>query len=379
MNPGKTNTKQEVMSQPTLSRRQFLKVLGVSGGTVFFNSLSSLCGQAAPRPCPNLAGRNIRWIVPYSSGGGYDTYSRLIAPFFGTKIDAKIIVENVSGSGGIVGAYKIAKATADGLTLGIVNASGLLTALLAGETRAPNLAKDFSILGRVARSRQVWVTAGNSPLKTIEDVLRDSRKRPIVFAISDVGGTGFLNVAVGCNMLDIRHEYVAGYPGSRESSLAVLRGEVDILSLPFESGLDRIEAEDLRPILQIDTERISPHPSLQGVALLGGKQGLAARRAAETGRDVEEAIADAAALTALIGAGRLIVAPLGLEESVLRCLEKGLYEALNDPAFYAAAAKAKRSLDVARGPTTRVDILAAVQKAEKFAPILRNAIKKARR
>lgn len=361
-----------------LSRRQFLKALGVSGGTALLNSPNSFPGTAGPGPCPQIAGRMVRWIVPNPPGGGFDTYSRLIAPFFMARIGSKVSVENVPGSGGIVGAYQIAKSDPDGLTLGIVNGPGLLGAALMGDTKVPNPGKDFTILGRVVRSRLVWVTGRNSTLKTMEDVLVESRKRPILFGITEVGSTNFINIAVASHLLNIPGEYVAGYPGGGKYPMPVLRGEVDIMSLTFESGLNRIEAGDIRPLLQTSVERISPHPVLERVALLGGKKGLVARRAEEVGRDVEEAIADAGALIGLVDAGRLIVAPLGLEEGLRRCLEDGLYDALTDPDFARAAAAAKRSLEVARGATARADVLAAMGKAKKLAPIIKKAIKKAR-
>ncbi len=367
------------MTPGRLSRRQFLKVFGISWGTVILSSLNSLRGLAAPGHCPHLESGRVRWIVPYSPGGGFDVYSRLITPFFEKRIGAKINVENVTGGGGIIGAYEIAKADPNGLTLGIVNGPGLLIASLTGETEAPNPAKDFAILGRVVRSRLIWVTGKNSPLKTMEDVLKESQKRSIIFGITEVGSTNFVNIAVASHILNIRPEYVAGFPGSRESSLAVLRGDVDIMSLTFESGLDRIESGDLRPLLQTSAEQISPHPSLEGVALLGGKQGLAARHAAQTGHDVELAIAEAAALIGLVDAGRLIVSPLGLEKNLLRCFERELHDALTDPAFVEVAAAAKRSLDVARGAKAHADVLAAVGQAEKLAPIVRDAIKQVRR
>jgi len=370
---------EKVMTPLRLSRRQFLIVSGISGGTVMLGALIGTPGLAAPGPCPHIEGKRIRWIVPYSPGGGFDVYSRLIAPFFEKRIGAQISVENVAGGGGIIGAYEIAKADLNGLTLGILNGPGLLIASLTGETKAPNPARDFTILGRVVRSRLVWVTGKNSPFKTMEDVLKESKKRPIIFGITEIGSTNSVNIAVASHILNIRPEYVAGYPGSRESSLAVLRGDVDIMSLTFESGLDRIESGDLRPLLQTSVERISPHPSLEGVALLGGKQGLAARQAAQIGHDVDEAIADAAALIGLVDAGRLIVAPLGFEENLLRCLEKRLYDVLTDPAFVKAATAAKRSLDVARGAQAHADVIAAVGKAKKLAPIVRDAIEEVRK
>lgn len=364
---------------PKFSRRQFLKGLGISGGIVILSPISSFHGIAATRPCPQIAGKRIRWVVPYSPGGGFDTYSRLIAPFFQKRIGAMIKVENVPGGGGVLGALLIKKAAPDGLTLGIVNTPGLLVASLAGEARVPNPARDFTILGRVSRSRRVLVVAGHSSMKTMDDIFEVAQSRSILFAITEVGSTSFMTIAVLASLLDVPSEYVAGYPGSREASMAVIRGEVDIVNIPFDGAIDRIEAGDLRPILQVSSERISPHPALDGVALLGGKGGVTAQRAEIIGRDIEKTKADVKTLLDLVDSGRHVVAPLGLNESLFGCLEYSLYQALTDSAFRAAAADAKLSLQVARGHESRADILTGMEKAKKFLVIFKKAIQEVRK
>ena len=102
-----------------------------------------------------------------------------------------------------------------------------------------------------------------------------------------------------------------GFPGSGSTVLAAFRGEIDLVSHTFQSILSSIEAGDLKPLLQIGTERISPHKSLEGVPLLGGAGGVAAIRAAARGEDIHQARRDAQAVIDLLGAGVLAAAPLG--------------------------------------------------------------------
>jgi tripartite-type tricarboxylate transporter receptor subunit TctC len=360
------------------SRRKFLQSVGALSGALLLRPWSALPTLADHGPCPEMTGKVVRWIVPFSPGGGYDIYSRLIEPFYEQKIGAEIVIENVSGAGGIVGAITLQQAHPDGLTQGILNAPGLMVAALTGETESPNPATDFTLLGRVVRDQLVWVTGSTSPLQTMEAVLAEAEKRSILFGISEIGSTNFVGIAVASFLLGIDVEYLAGFPGSRETSLAVVRGEVDLASFTFESILDLIEAGDLRPVLQVSSEPISSHPSLEGVPLLGGEDGLVARRAPRLNRDVEEARADAGALVNLLGAGRVIAAPFRLEEKLFRCVEQGLHEALTDPEFEAAAATAKRSLDVARAEETLAELQAAAERAGKFLPIIQQAIQKVR-
>lgn len=363
----------------SFSRRAFIKSLGAASGSILFRPLLSFSVPAEKAPCTEVAGKRIRWIVPHATGGGYDVYSRIIAPYFGKALGTEIFVDNITGAGGIVGAKTISGAEPDGLTIGILNGSGLMVAALAEEKGVPSPEKDFTVLGRIARTRHIWATGKDSPFRTIEDILKASEKRSIVFGTRDVGSISFVSITVTSHLLGIHPEVVAGYSGSRKGVLAALRGDVDVVSYNFESVLDQIENGDIRPLLQISDEPISPHASLFRVPLLGGEKGLAARRAPMLGRNIENAVTDTSALARLIGAGRLIVAPPGMRSSLHRCLEKVLHKTLNSPDLLEAAARADRSLDIARGDTARRDLRVVTQAMGKFAPLIRNAIKEIRK
>jgi tripartite-type tricarboxylate transporter receptor subunit TctC len=364
------------MSLERVSRRGFLHGLGAAVGAVFIDPWGR--GMADNRACQQVAGRKIRWLVPFSPGGGFDIYSRLIAPFYERRIGARIVVENMPGAGGILASKRLKEADPDGLTLGILDAPGLLVAALNGEVEAPNPFQDFTILGRVVRSQHIWAAGSNSPFQSIDDVLSRAKKRSILFGISQAGSTAFVDIAVASHLLGIDAEFITGYRGSRSASLAAMRGEVDLVAYSFESIFGRIEAGDLRPLVQISVERIAPHPSLEGVPLLGGAKGLATLRASELGRDVEKARANARTLAGLIGAGRLVAAPIGLADDLFRCMEHGLYEVLTDQAFKDKAAAARRSLEPARAASARDDIQTAAHSTKEFISIIQEAIKKVR-
>ena len=358
-----------------IQRRALLKSLGVAA---LFSS--SGCDQTTGRRgCPQVAGRQLRWLVPFSAGGGYDIYSRMIQPFYEEKLGANIVVENMPGAGGTVCANTLSKSKPDGLTLGFFNAPGLLAAAMTEGSGVPNPATEMTVLGRVVRGRFVWIASANSRLRTIEDVLLESRKRPIVFVTSEVGSTNFIGVVVGTLLLGLKMEFVSGYGGSRETILGLLRGEGDLMSATFESVVNQIEAGDVTPILQIDSERIAAHPSLEGVPFLCGDSGLAARRAAELGRAKEPITADARLLAEFLGAGLVVVGPPGLEKSLFECLEERLHEALTDSGFRAAASEAHRSLDVARAAEAQRDIESAASEVQRFIPAIQESINRLRR
>jgi tripartite-type tricarboxylate transporter receptor subunit TctC len=322
--------------------------------------------------------KRVRFIVPNSPGGGYDTYARMIAPYYAETTGATVVVENHEGAGGLIGGNAIKNAEPDGTTIGIINAPGLMMAYLSEETNAPNPAEDFTLLARVVKSEQAWFTGAQSKIMNMSDLFETASERPIVFGIRDVGSLSFLNTVIGSQLLGIPHRIVAGYPGSRESTMAVIRGEVDLVAHTFESILDRVESGDLRPLLQTSDRPISDISKLDGVPVLGGGKGVAAERAEALGHDPARAAEDASALAALIGAGRLLVAPKGLAPQLETCMTTAVSETLDGGELRAAAAKAKRTLDVADGQESLADLQQAIAGGRRFLPAVRDAVKKLR-
>src|SRR5207253_91467 len=90
-------------------RRMMLrKVLAIALGAVL------LSGAAMAQ---NYPGRTITMIIPFAAGGPTDTVGRLIADAMGKDLGQTIVVENVNGAGGTLGAARVATAAPDGYTI----------------------------------------------------------------------------------------------------------------------------------------------------------------------------------------------------------------------------------------------------------------------
>lgn len=346
------------------TRRSFLRGAGLVAACAISRA------HAAGKP---LAGKTVRWIVPFSPGGGYDLYSRLIQPFFEKETGARVVVANVSGAGGLLGALHLTQARPDGLTLGMLAASGILVAGLTGEENAPDLLEDFTILARVVRIAHVWATARSGSLRSFEDVISTSYQRPILFTVNELGSTAFVGSVVGASVLGLRAGFVAGYPGSADSILATARGEVDLMAQSYETLAPPIMQGELRSLLQISDQPIGDGPIFRGVPLLGGDQGLAARLARQRGADPKPVIRDATALADLIGEGRLIAGPPGMPDELRGYVEEVLAKICADSAFLATAARAGRSVEFAKGAAVRATLRASVNDAKRFVPIVMKA------
>ena len=272
------------VNEKGITRRALMQGLGAAACGLLGSLAGCRGGVSSEGKCAPIHGRRVRWLVGYGPGGGYDIYSRLLQPHLEKHLGVQIVVENMPGGGGILSAGTLSRSNPDGLTLGIINGPGLLVAAMTGEANVPNPATDLALVGRIARNRTVICAPAGSKLETIEDVLRESKSRPLLFSTSEIGSTNFVGVVVTSSLLGLECDFVPGYSGSRESVIAMLRGESDLVSNTFESVLDHIEAGDIKPLLQISAERIAAHSSLDAVPLLAGDEGLAARRAGEIAR-----------------------------------------------------------------------------------------------
>ena len=236
---------------------------------------------------------------------------------------------------------------------------------------------DFTPIGRIAVADPVLVAAGGSSLGTWAQLRATSAAHPLVFGVGGVSDSSWVWFIIASELLHLDVTYVAGYPGTRESSLGLIRGEFDLAGYTFESMLDRIASGDLQPVAQI-----SPHPSgyasLQGVPVLTGEDGLAAQRAMELGKDPAAAARRAAALDRIFQAGRLIVAPPGMEPALARCLRERLAEVAADGSFLAAAFKAGRTVEFADPITIAAELEATAQDREDLGAVFRRHLEAAR-
>ncbi len=337
--------------------------------------------QIAVADCPTLQDSTIRWIVPTRPGGGYDAYSRLLEPFMERQLGAQIVIENRAEAGGIVAALTIRDAAPDGSTLGIINASGLLTANMLAENPAPHPAADFTVLGRVISNHFVMFTGRDSGIVDMEDLLSIAKARPVLVGVRDVGSASFAALPITASLIGIEYAVITGYVGTSDRALAAIRGEVDVVMHNFESARRFVDSGELIPLLQLSwpmPDAAGAHESLAGVPTLAGEQGLARQRAGDVGRTQSQADQEARALASIIGAGRLLVAPPGMEESLIECLRGAVTAVLRDPGLLSAAQRAGLSVAPADAATALADLRIGEEALAQFATLVRAAVERAR-
>ena len=231
----------------------------ITARCVFLLSLAA-CWTASASPARAddaekafYAGKTVRMIVGSGVGGGYDIFSRLIAPHLGRTLAATVIVENQPGAGGLVALNRLYAAPPDGLQISLSNGTAAAFAQLTGDQAARfDLAK-FSYLSTVGAPPGLWLVGPNSPIREVQQAL-DARMK---WRWASSGGTSGLGIgaAFTCEALKLDCHVVQGYKGSADAGLAVTRGEMDALYVPESSANNFVKAKQNWALATISRER----------------------------------------------------------------------------------------------------------------------------
>src|SRR5258708_6426124 len=180
-------------------------------------------------------------IVGSGVGGGYDVFSRLIAPYLAKTLGATVIVENVPGAGGLVALNKLYIAPPDGLQISLVQGTMAAVAQLTGDQAARYELAKFSYLATVGAPPGLWLVGPDSPIREVQQAIDAKMK----WRWASAGGTSGLGIgaAFTCEALKLDCHIVQGYKSSADAGLAVTRGEMDALYVPESSANNFVKSK----------------------------------------------------------------------------------------------------------------------------------------
>jgi tripartite-type tricarboxylate transporter receptor subunit TctC len=245
------------MPAPTLSRRS-LALLAVSAAWTH-----SARAQSYPS-------KPIRLIVPFTPGGSSDILARAVGQELTKTWNQPVVIENVPGAGGSIGAERGAKATADGYTL----LMGHIGTLAVNPSLYPKLGydpvKDFAPVAWVARVPNVLVVHPSVKATTLAEFIALARSQPGRIAYGS-GGNGsaahttmeYLKLVTKTSLLHIP------YRGTAPSVTDLLAGQVQALFTGAPALLPHIKAGRMRALAVSSPKRIASLPDVPTVAESG--------------------------------------------------------------------------------------------------------------
>ncbi len=235
--------------------------------TLLLSALAAALPAAAQGAYPS---RPIRVIVPLAPGSAVDNAARVLAQKMGESMGQTLVIENVVGSSGVIGAERVARAAPDGYTLGGYNDS-ILTMVPHMMPRMPwNALTDFDPVSLVGTIEWGLIVKADSPHKTVADFLAAAKASPgkLNYGSGGNGSPQHIGMALLLNRtgLDVVH---VPYKGATPAAVGVAAGEVDVGMQGLGTVVSLVQAGRLRLLAVGTPSRLPQFPSVPTFAEAG--------------------------------------------------------------------------------------------------------------
>jgi tripartite-type tricarboxylate transporter receptor subunit TctC len=233
-----------------------------------------LCGTALAQVYPS---RPIRLIVPFPAGGSADLIGRTLAKKMSEGLGQQLLVENRAGAGGTIGAAAVAKAPADGYTLGLGTVSTLAMAPVVRANPPYDSLAAFAPVSLVASAPFILVVNASVPAGSLAELVALAKSKPGGLNFASIGdgtlqhftGESFKSLAG----VDIVH---VPYKGVAPALVDLLAGQVQIgFDILASFQLQNLQSGRLRALAVLGPARAAQLPSVP-TAAEAGLPGLAA-------------------------------------------------------------------------------------------------------
>lgn len=237
-----------------MSISKFLMALGLSlVGLAHFQNVS------AAEPYPT---KPIKIIVGYPAGGANDLVARSVAVKLTESLGQSVIVENVSGAAGTIGAATGAKAAPDGYTLFM--AAGAHTLAPSVRKSLPyDIVKDFAPISIAAIGAYVLVVNPSVKARTVSELIELAKASPgkLTFASSGVGAPPHLAGVLYQEMTGSKLHHVP-FRGDADANTALLAGHVDLYFASIGPTMPLIESGKVKALAVTTKQRSSALPDV---------------------------------------------------------------------------------------------------------------------
>jgi tripartite-type tricarboxylate transporter receptor subunit TctC len=250
--------------------------------------------------------RPVRLIVPFAPGGANDLVARLLANKLIKVLSRPFIVENRPGGGTVIGTAAVAGSPPDGYTLLLISPAHTINPHIS-KTLPFNPLTDFTPVAQITRSAYVLVTATNSSIRSVLDLITGPRRGEahFTYASSGTGSAPHLAGQLLASLAGATASHIP-YAGGSPAMVGIVRGDVDVYFSSIAGARSFIEANQVRALAVSSDYRVRSFPDIPTVS--------------------ESGIAGFA-----VNGWYGVIGPMGLPADVVARLEEGIRKSLQDP------------------------------------------------
>ena len=238
----------------------------IKGCLGLVSALVVVVAQAQTWPAQQL-----RIVVPFTPGTGMDTIARAVAPRLSERLGQPVIVQNLAGASGNIGADMVAKANADGYTV-LMGANTMLMASQLYKNVPFDPVKDFAPVSLAAWGTLMLVANPATGIKTVQDLVARAKAKPDAINYGSPGiGTPhhmameLFRTKTQLSMLHVPYRGTAGYTQD------LLSGELMVGFLPVHIAQGFVTAGKLTALAVGSPKRHPVSPAVATFEELGVK------------------------------------------------------------------------------------------------------------
>lgn len=243
-------------------------------------------------------------VVPFSAGGPTDTVARLIAEVMSQDLGQQVVVQNVGGAGGTLGAGQVATAQADGYTL-LLHHIGMSTAPTLYRSLPYDPTVDFAPIGLITSVPMTLVAKKDFEPTTLAELMDyiKANGENVTYAHAGIGSASQLCGMLLMDALDTQMTTVP-YQGAGPAMTDIIGGQIDMICDQSTNTTSQIQAGEVKAYAVTTAARLGNLPDLPTTA--------------EGGLDLQ------------IGVWHGLYAPAGTDAAIITKLEAALQKALTD-------------------------------------------------
>ena len=254
--------------------------------------------------------KTIEVVNQFGPGGGTDIYVRTLAIPARRALKVPMVINNLTGGGGVPAESYALSQPADGYTLFAIGPEQIINTVF----KRGDITKFEPVIRSQHDQSMLFINPEKSKLKTIQEIVDFAKKNPGALKISLTGAAGFDETAVG--LFSVRSGAKLTripFDGAQEALSALLGGHVDLLHEEPGVVMSLIEAKQIKPVVIFTEKRLEQFPDVP--------------TARELGWDV------------ILGRWRGLAAPKGTPMERIQTLHDAFKKAMNDKKVYQPVVK----------------------------------------
>ncbi len=208
-------------------------------------------------------------VVPFSAGGPTDTVTRLVGEPMSKSLGQQIVVQNVGGAGGTLGATQVAKSAPDGYTL-LLHHIGMSTAPSLYDNLAYDPVADFAPIGLVTSVPMTIIARKDFPPNTLEELIAYVRENAdsVTYANAGIGAASHLCGMLFMSAIDTEIVTVP-YQGTGPAITDLIGGQVDFMCDQTTNTTGQILGGEVKAYAVTSPERLPNLPDVPTTAEAG--------------------------------------------------------------------------------------------------------------